>query len=168
VIRPSGPTCDSSVKTNDWARAAMAASLLLVFLRVTWSSRASVLETLLTAQTRLVLQTATHRRQKRSTQAVGLYKIFVKFKACVYKNQYYYSQTPPLFGHPPPLHRPHYCSMLCFLPTILSYNTCHTILVMTISCQGQAVTSYTDLPLLWAGHTHIPICRVPFTRYCFT
>ena len=31
-------------------------------------SRASLLETLLTAQTRLVLQTATHRRQKRSTQ----------------------------------------------------------------------------------------------------
>ena len=31
-------------------------------------SKASVLETLLTAQTRLVLQTATYRRQKRSTQ----------------------------------------------------------------------------------------------------
>ena len=31
-------------------------------------SRASVLETLLTAQTRLVLQTATQRRQERSTQ----------------------------------------------------------------------------------------------------
>ena len=31
-------------------------------------SRASVLETLLTAQTRLVLQTAIHRRQKRVTQ----------------------------------------------------------------------------------------------------
>ena len=32
------------------------------------SSRARVLKTLFTAQTRLVLQTATYRRQKRSTQ----------------------------------------------------------------------------------------------------
>ena len=39
--------------------------------------------------------------------AVGLYKIFVKFRP--YKNQYYYSQTPPLFEHPTsPLHRPRY------------------------------------------------------------
>jgi len=33
------------------------------------SCRANVLETLLTAQTRLVLQTATHRRQKRNKHA---------------------------------------------------------------------------------------------------
>ena len=30
----------------------------------------------------------------------------------LYENQYYYSQTPPLFGHPtPPLHRRHYCAI---------------------------------------------------------
>jgi len=30
----------------------------------------------------------------------------------LYKNQYYYSQIPPWFGHPTrPLHRPHYCAI---------------------------------------------------------
>jgi len=30
----------------------------------------------------------------------------------LYTNQYYYAQTPTLFGHPTPLlHRPHYCAI---------------------------------------------------------
>ena len=38
----------------------------------------------------------------------------------LYKNQYYYVQTPPLFGHPTPLlHHPHYCAIQCVRPTIL-------------------------------------------------
>jgi len=57
----------------------------------------------------------------------------------LYKNQYYYELTPPLFGHPTPsLLRPHYCAILYFLPTVLCCNTCHTIMVMAISCKGQA------------------------------
>jgi len=56
----------------------------------------------------------------------------------LYENQYYYSQAPPLFGHPtPPLHPPHYCTKQCSPPTILYCNACHTILVMAISCKGQ-------------------------------
>jgi len=56
----------------------------------------------------------------------------------LYRNQYYDLQTPPLFGHSPPLHRPHYCAMLCFPLTILICNTCHTLLVMAVSCEGHA------------------------------
>ena len=68
---------------------------------------------------------------------VGLYKIFVLFEA-FYQNQYYYSQTLPLFGHPTPsLHRIHYCAIQCFPSTILYYSACHTILVVAISCKGQ-------------------------------
>jgi len=43
---------------------------------------------------------------------------------------------PPCLGTPPH-HRPHYCAIYCFLPTILYCNTCCTILAMTISCKGQ-------------------------------
>jgi len=56
----------------------------------------------------------------------------------LYKIQCYYSQTPSLFGHPNhPLHRLHYCAIQCRPPAILYCNTCHTILVMAISCKGQ-------------------------------
>jgi len=56
----------------------------------------------------------------------------------LYKNQCYYSQTPTSCGSPlPPHHRLHCCAIQCFPPTILNCNTCHTILRMAISCEGQ-------------------------------
>ena len=56
----------------------------------------------------------------------------------VYKNQYYYSQTPSLFGHPPPpLHHLHDCGIHRFPPTILHCNACHTVLVTAISFKDQ-------------------------------
>ena len=56
----------------------------------------------------------------------------------LYTNQYYHLQTAPLFGHTTPtLHCPHYCAIQCFPQTILYCNTCHTTLVIAISCEGQ-------------------------------
>jgi len=56
----------------------------------------------------------------------------------LYTNQYYHLQTAPLFGHTTTtLHCPHYCAIQCFPPTILYCNTCHTTLVIAISCKGQ-------------------------------
>jgi len=56
----------------------------------------------------------------------------------LYTKQYYYSRTPPLFGHPTlPLNCQHYCAIQCFPPTIIYCNTCNTRLVMAISCKGQ-------------------------------
>ena len=81
----------------------------------------------------------------------------------LYKNKnknkcyYYYSQTPPLFGHPPPPFIfiantiAQYSTQLqwrqCFPPTILYCSTRHTILVVVvvvaISCKGQVTEALT-------------------------
>jgi len=60
----------------------------------------------------------------------------------LYKNQYYYSQAPPLFGHnhSPPFTTHTIAQYSAPPPTILHCNTCHTILAMAISSKGQ-VTS---------------------------
>jgi len=56
----------------------------------------------------------------------------------LYKKSILLFTNTPLFGHPNhPLHHPHDCAIQCFPPTILYCNSCHAILVMAISCNGQ-------------------------------
>ena len=84
----------------------------------------------------------------------------------LYENQYYYSQTPPLFGHPtPPLHPPHYCTKQCSPPTILYCNACHTILVVAISCKGQGSLRAVTWPSQDIANTSFVWCMAYIRRF---
>ena len=83
--------------------------------------------------------------------------IYIYMSIYMYLHMYIvFVNTPLVWAHyPPPLHRPHYCAILCFPPTILYCHTCHTILGMAISCKGRAAkaeppTRHQQPPFVWA------------------
>jgi len=83
----------------------------------------------------------------------------------LYKNQYYYPQIPPLFGHPPPS-SPTLLRNIVSPPTILYCNTCHTILGMAILCKGQAGCA----PCLgsgWAGAGELCVIYIHICIYIY-
>ena len=81
----------------------------------------------------------THRTSKPALSSSLAFTRYCFMSRFICTNQSFSLQTPPLCGHSTtPLHRPHCCALYCYPPEILYCNIYHTILVIAISCKGQA------------------------------
>jgi len=73
----------------------------------------------------------------RCTVQLGLYKIFVHFKAFVHESIILLLPPHTCNAHTSAVLVHDYCAIYDSLPNPLSYSIHHTILVMAISCKGQ-------------------------------
>jgi len=82
-----------------------------------------------------------------------------------------FANTPFVWAPHPPLHRLHFCAIQRFPPTILHRNTCRTVLVMAISCKGQAGISVGSVLPIPRGDEQTLVCLsnreiVDASRWC--
>jgi len=80
-----------------------------------------------------------HRRTKRTTGELGLYKIFVYFKAFMHEIILPFLPLRICIAHTIAILLHDYCALHYPLPTPLLYAVNHTKLELAISCKGQAV-----------------------------
>jgi len=78
---------------------------------------------------------------------VGLYKIFVHFKAFVHESVILLSPSPTCNAHTIAIRLRDYCAIYDPHPTPLVYAIHHTILAVAISCEGEAGSCGFSLPV---------------------